>query len=167
MYKDFGSSNYISPLVDGDVSLKVLSWKQEQDVKDLANQNKEQLEPYKLKNSNVKVLKRFGIFFKDSLVGSFIVWETEQKETAISFWVDKNHYRKKIASKAVSLVTKNLFETTDVKSIFAHIVESNIASRDLVIKQGFFPTHRKLLKLLSGDTIHTVYQLDKEEVNNA
>lgn len=160
MFKDFGNGT-LNPLTDSDVSLKSLSWKNQQIIQKLTEKNKKYIDPYKLKSNNIKVLKTFEIFFQDRLTGSIAFWETEDKETSISFWVDSDYYRKGIASKAVSLAVNYMFEKTEIESIIAHVADTNVASKELMLKKGFVPIHRKVLSLINGDVPHTVYRLDK------
>jgi RimJ/RimL family protein N-acetyltransferase len=160
MFKDFGDG-ISSSLSDSDVTLNHLFWARQKLVNNLAEKNKDYVEKYKLKSKNIKIIKTFEILYKQTLVGSIAFWETENKETAISFWVDSDYYRKGIASKAVSLATNYIFKETDTESIIAHVADTNVASKELMLKKGFVPIHRKVLSLINGDVSHTVYRLDK------
>jgi RimJ/RimL family protein N-acetyltransferase len=160
MFKDFGDGT-LNPLTDSDVSLKSLSWKNQQILQKLTDKNKAHIDPYKLKSKNIQILKTFEILFQDELTGSIVFWLTDEKETSISFWVDSDYYRKGIASKAVSLATNYMFEETEIESIIAHVADTNVASKELMLKKGFVPIHRKVLSLINGDVPHTVYRLDK------
>jgi RimJ/RimL family protein N-acetyltransferase len=151
----------MNSLKDSDVSLKSLSWRNQQILQRLTEKNKTYIDPYKLKSKNIEILKTFEIFFQDELTGSIGFWLTDEKETSISFWVDSDYYRKGIASKAVSLATNYMFEETDTESIIAHVADTNVASKELMLKKGFVPIHRKVLSLINGDVPHTVYRLDK------
>ena len=160
MFKDFGDGT-LNSLKDSDVSLKSLSWRNQQILQRLTEKNKTYIDPYKLKSKNIEILKTFEILFQDELTGSIVFWLTDEKETSISFWVDSDYYRKGIASKAVSLATNYMFEETEVENIIAHVADTNVASKELMLKKGFVPIHRKVLSLINGDVPHTVYRLDK------
>lgn len=161
MFKDFGNGVEPESISDGDVSIRTLTWVREKELHLIAKSNKEQIDPYKLKDKNIEVLKTFGVFYKDSIVGSISFWLVAEDEVAISYWIDKNHYRLGIATKAIPLATEYMFEREGIQSFSAHILERNIASKNLMNKLGYTPTLRRVLNLVSGEQVHTIYRLDK------
>jgi RimJ/RimL family protein N-acetyltransferase len=160
MFKDFGDGGS-STISDSEVALRTISLHNQKELYALAEKNKKYIDPYKLKSMNVKITKTFGVFFENKLVGSIAFWLTEEKETSLSFWIDSDYYRKGITSKALSLATSYMFENMNIDAVIAHVSDDNLASRELLFKQGFTPTYRKLLDLTYGPTKHTIYRLDK------
>jgi RimJ/RimL family protein N-acetyltransferase len=57
----------------------------------------------------------------------------------LGYWLDSDYWRKGITSEAISLLVDDVFSNTNIVRIFASVFSSNIASKQLLLKSGFFP----------------------------
>lgn len=81
----------------------------------------------------------FGIDYKDVPVGEIVLWNIREKDKAcmISYWVDKNFRRKKIATYAVALVTDYCFQELDMEEVEAPVLPDNSKSKELLMKLSY------------------------------
>ncbi|WP_404389635.1 GNAT family N-acetyltransferase [Pseudoalteromonas phenolica] len=62
-----------------------------------------------------------------------------QRCAELGYWLDSDYWRKGITSEAISLLVSDVFSNTDIVRIFASVFSPNIASKQLLLKSGFFP----------------------------
>lgn len=91
---------------------------------------------------NKKSRIKFGIFLKNEsnkLVGIIEVMDFNQKVNmvTIGYFLAEEYWEKGIASEAVSILIKFLFETVDINRIHAEVMPANKASMRVLIKNGF------------------------------
>ncbi|MCB0697310.1 MAG: GNAT family N-acetyltransferase [Chitinophagaceae bacterium] len=72
------------------------------------------------------------IFVDDVPVGSVAHFEIED-ETNVSYWIDRQHWGKGIATKAL----QQLLATTDKKILYARIAYDNTGSQKVLERNGF------------------------------
>lgn len=76
-----------------------------------------------------------SIFIEDNIVGSVIHFDLGD-ETNISYWIDRAHWGKGIASKAV----KAFLTSTDKKTLWGRVAYDNVGSQKVLEKNGFIKT---------------------------
>jgi len=60
-----------------------------------------------------------------------------QKTGEIGYWLDKEYWRKGIASAAIQQISELVFSNTDIVRLFASVFSGNEASMQLLLKSGF------------------------------
>ena len=68
----------------------------------------------------------------------------------MEFWIGEPFWGKGIATEAVNLYTKYIFEKFDIERIFAQVYDFNGQSMNVLEKAGYFP--EAILKKLSLKT---------------
>lgn len=91
---------------------------------------------------NKKSRIKFGIFSKNEsnkLVGIIEAMDFNQKVnmTTIGYFLAEEYWGKGIASEAVSILVKFLFETVNINRIQAEVMIANKASKRVLLKNGF------------------------------
>ena len=166
-FKDFGDEPSFVKLSDGLVSVSSTKLSESEALLALELKNSEELSKWGERSKVINTEHHiFSIYYKDILVGQIILWDIEHNNTttcSVSYWVDKDHHRKGIASKAIALVSNHAFSQLEIDSIEAHIQPENIASIELAKKLGFIfiGTKQKQLSATSGLKTHLTYALDK------
>ncbi len=72
------------------------------------------------------------VFLDDTIVGSVIHFNMG-KETHVSYWIDRAHWGKGIATKALELFLKE----TDKQPLYAMVAFDNLGSQKVLEKNGF------------------------------
>jgi RimJ/RimL family protein N-acetyltransferase len=81
-----------------------------------------------------------AISFNGVLVGCIGVYRGEfeyQKSGEIGYWLDKEYWRKGIATFAIQQLSELVFSHTDIVRLFASVFSGNEASMKLLLKSGF------------------------------
>jgi ribosomal-protein-alanine N-acetyltransferase len=91
---------------------------------------------------NKKSRIKWGIFSKNhdnKLVGIIEAMDFNQKVNmvTIGYFLAEEYWEKGITSEAVSILTKFLFETVNINRIHAEVMLKNLASKKVLIKNGF------------------------------
>lgn len=166
-FRDFGDEPSFVKLSDGLVSVLSTKLSESETILALEKKNTEELSKWGERSRVIDTEHHiFSVYYKDTLVGQIIIWDIEHNNTtrcSISYWIDKDHHRKGIASSALKLVSNHAFAQLEIDSIEAHIQPENIASLELVKKLGFIfiGTKQKQLSATSGLKTHLTYALDK------
>lgn len=166
-FKDFGDEPSFVKLSDGLVSVSPTKLAESELLLKLEEKNSEDLRPWGERSRGINLEHHiFSIYYKNIIVGQIILWDIEHNNTttcSISYWVDKDHRRKGIASTAIKLVAQHAFSQLEIDSIEAHIQPENISSVELAKKLGFIfiGTKQKQLSATSGLKTHLTYALDK------
>jgi len=81
-----------------------------------------------------------AISFNGILVGCIGVNRGDfeyQKSGEIGYWLDKEYWRKGIASVAIQQISEVVFSNTDIVRLFASVFSGNEPSMQLLLKSGF------------------------------
>lgn len=99
------------------------------------------------------------IFIDDVLVGSVIHFDLGD-ETNVSYWIDRKHWGKGIASKAL----QQFIATTDKQTLYGMVAFDNIGSQKVLERNGFVRIGaKKGFANGRGEEIQEfVYRLDKQ-----
>lgn len=90
-------------------------------------------------------LTNFAIEYKGKAVGGIgIIKQTDvfRKNAEIGYWVGEKYWNKGIASKALKAMIEYTFENFDIIRLFAHVFDTNIASKRVLKKCGFIEEAR-------------------------
>ena len=156
---DFGSPELIS-LSEGQVRVASIPISQHFLFVELTSENKEELNRFKIDVKDLKVLDTLGIYFNDAPVGQITIWKILSSDTiSLSYWVDKDFYRRGIATSAIRLVAFNVFERYGVDSVFIHVSEDNEPSLRLASKLGFVCNYRQMFDTKFGKKLHYAFEL--------
>lgn len=85
-------------------------------------------------------LTNFAIVYKDTVVGGVgIIKKSDvfRFSAEIGYWLGERYWNKGIATKAVKAMIHYAFENFDINRLFAHVFETNIASKRVLHKCGF------------------------------
>jgi RimJ/RimL family protein N-acetyltransferase len=155
---DFGSPELVS-LSEGQVRVASIPRSQNVVFAELTFRNKEELDRFKIDVKDLKVLDTLGIYFDDVPVGQITVWKVLSSDSiSLSYWVDKDFYRRGIASSAIRLVASDVFGRYGVGSVFIHISEDNEPSIRLASKLGFVSQYRQVFDTKFGRKLHYVFE---------
>ena len=135
--RDFDSPEYTQRpvhLAFRDVVVRSIPWSQFDPYSDLRSNNEDSIAPFKIidKTSNPKI--SLVIDYQGSPAGEICIWNIHEsgKACMISYWVDKNLRRKKIATYAVALVTDYCMSELDMSEVEAPVLPENEASINLL-----------------------------------
>jgi RimJ/RimL family protein N-acetyltransferase len=90
-------------------------------------------------NENVP-LTNFAIVFKGTAIGGIgIIEKTDvfRKNAEIGYWLGEKYWNRGIATKALKAMLYYTFENFNIHRIYAHVFETNIASKAVLKKCGF------------------------------
>ena len=66
-----------------------------------------------------------------------IYMEINHETYKLSYWLDKEYWRKGIASVAIQQISEVVFSNTDIVRLFASVFSGNEPSMQLLLKSGF------------------------------
>ena len=81
-----------------------------------------------------------GVFYNGQLAGVIGIHpqnDIYRKSAELGYWLGQNFWGKGIATEAVSQIIDQAFSTFDINRIFACVFEYNLASKQVLIKNGF------------------------------
>ncbi len=165
-FKDFSHNEfeYSGPEIIsmGPVSVSIIPWKSSLSYHELRQRNEDSVSQYSvIDNSNLPSIS-WGIEHNGVAAGEVIVWSIDirNKICKLSYWVDKDHRRKGVASAAVALVCDQIFESFDINEIEAPVAETNEISKEFIKSMLFTMVGYEVLSDKSGSSSkHEVYLL--------
>lgn len=83
-----------------------------------------------------------AICWDDEMVGCIGVVPGEfeySRSGEIGYWLAPSHWRKGIMSKAIAMISEQVFKETEIVRLFAAVFEGNRGSQQLLLKSGFEP----------------------------
>lgn len=116
-------------------------------------------------NTNLPQL-HLGIEYQGVPVGEIVLWNIRAKDKAcmISYWIDKNFRRKKIATYAVALVTDYCFQELDIDEVEAPVMPENEKSKTLLMKLSYTIAGYETFTGKDGiQRLHETYLINKPE----
>lgn len=156
---DFGSPDFVS-LSEGQVRVASVPRSEQVAFIELSSRNKEELERFKIDVKDLKVLDILGVYFDGVPAGEVTIWKLLSSDAiSLSYWVDKDLYRRGIASSAIRLVSSVVFERYGVDGVFIHVSEDNEPSIRLASKLGFVCEYRQVFDTKFGKKLHYVFEL--------
>lgn len=105
----------------------------------LRDKNSSTVSPYEIKDPSSNPKMPLGIEYKGVPVGEITIWNINEKNKTcmISYWVDEEFRRNKIATYAVVLVTDYCLVDLEMQEIEAPVQEGNEASKELLKKLSY------------------------------
>ena len=73
------------------------------------------------------------IIYKEKIAGHILCWKEGKYEQRVGYWIDKQFWRRGIATSAL----REFLEEVNVRPLFAHVVNHNLASKRVLEKNGF------------------------------
>lgn len=139
-FKDFDSKIF-QPifLTYKDVVVRSQSLEDHEIFNKLRDKNSSTVSPYEIKDPSSNPKMPLGIEYQGSPVGEITIWNINEKNKTcmISYWVDEEFRRKKIATYAVALVTDYCLVDLEMQEIEAPVQEENEASKELLKKLSY------------------------------
>lgn len=122
-----------------DVTVRSLSWKESLEYSQMREKNSDSIFPYEIIDATKRPKISLAIDYQDRPAGEISIWNIRENEKAcmISYWVDESLRRKKIATRAVALVTDYCFTELDMEEIEAPVLPENDASKELLMKLSY------------------------------
>jgi RimJ/RimL family protein N-acetyltransferase len=171
-FKDFSHNDfrYEGPttLVLGPVSVSIISWKSSLPYEEVKMKNDDSIAQYSVIDNSSLPKISWGIDYNDQPVGGITVWaiDTKNKMCKISYWVDKDHRRRGIASAAIAMVCDQVYDSLDMEEIEVPILESNEPSKNLIQSMFFTMAGYEVLTDRNGAaSSHEIYLQRKPEVD--
>lgn len=105
----------------------------------LREKNAATVSPYEIKDPTNHPKIPMGIEYQNIPVGEITVWNInkQNKSCMISYWVDEEFRRRKIATYAIALVTDYCLTELDMNEVEAPVQEENTASKELLLKLSY------------------------------
>ena len=85
---------------------------------------------------------RFGIFFRDELIGRVDLLGIEPPKYGLGYWLSENHTGKGYATEAVRAVIGFASSTCGASDIYAGVTHGNAPRIALLSRLGFHPSTR-------------------------
>lgn len=122
-----------------DVTVRSLSWKDSLVYSQMREKNSDSVFPYEIIDMTKRPKISLAINYQGLPAGEICIWNIRENEKAcmISYWVDESLRRKKIATRAVALVTDYCLLELDMEEIEAPVLEDNKASKELLMKLSY------------------------------
>lgn len=168
-------------------NIKIRNW-QEKDVKSISkNANNKKIwdnlrdefpYPYTelaakewIKIANIdKPTTNFAIEYNGKAVGGIgIIKQTDvfRKNAEIGYWIGEKYWNKGIATKALKAMVEYSFDNFDIIRLFAHVFDTNVASKKVLKKCGFVEEARLKKAVIKNKIIQDcyIYSILKSEIN--
>lgn len=81
-----------------------------------------------------------AITVDDSCIGgvSVVFGRGESRLAAeIGYWLGRSHWGRGFATEALGLMTEDIFRSTNIERLFAHVFAPNLGSRQVLVKCGY------------------------------
>ena len=80
-----------------------------------------------------KAITARTIIYKDKVTGHIICWKEGKYEQRVGYWIGKQFWGRGIATSTL----KEFLEEVNVRPLFAHVANHNLASKRVLQKSGF------------------------------
>jgi len=106
---------------------------------------------------------RYAIFLKDTLVGEVTLRDFSGVSCQISYWLDKRHQKKGIATTAVRLLSDYALTRLNVLEVVAYVHVSNTPSIRVLEKAGYEHVDTTVKNMFYADVSapHLMYAYDR------
>ena len=122
-----------------DVVVRSISWSESDTYTELREKNDDSIAPYQIIDKTGAPKIPLVIDYQGKPAGEICIWNIHPsgKACMISYWVDEDLRRKKIATYAIALVTDYCLTELDMQEVEAPVLDTNEASKNLLMSLSY------------------------------
>jgi len=120
-----------------DVVVRSIPWSQSGAYSELREKNDDSIAPYQIIDKTGHPKISLVIDYQGQPAGEICIWNMRDETCMISYWVDEDLRRKKIATYAIALVTDYCLTELNMREVEAPILGTNEASKNLLMSLSY------------------------------